>query len=507
MRPEIILNPINKYLDKFTPYRLVLCTLLIIVSAAIAFSAVGVLPYVWWAIAAQALWLAAVCRGSNVLMARIFNVSRNKNSDLISALIITLIMIPTFSVGAFVASGIAGVAAMASKYLIAPNRRHIFNPAATGIVVAELATHQIVGWWIGAPALTPLVVGGGLLVLIKMKRFIMAGTFLAVYFVLLTVALLIGGAAFGANIWPTVWPTFLAVTTASPLLFFAYIMLVEPHTSPLSTRKAAGYAALVGALYAAPQFSFVSGLYLSPEIALLLGNSFNYITSNSRRLILKLTGNKQESDGVFSFSFAGAVPKFQAGQYMEWTIPNRHSDGRGNRRYFTVASSPTEKELMLATRMPEPQSSFKKQISDMRTGDTILASDITGSFVLPKKKDQKLAFLAGGIGVTPFRSIAKYLTDIDEQRQIKLICFGNTPTDFSFKDIFTEAEKVGLETVYELVRVNPQLIAKDIPDYKERLFYLSGPLIFVQSAEKILRDLGVKRRQIRKDYFPGYGSN
>ncbi len=141
----------------------------------------------------------------------------------------------------------------------------------------------------------------------------------------------------------------------------------------------------------------------------------------------------------------------------------------------------------------------------MKLGDLMLAADIAGEFVLPDKASQKVALLAGGIGVTPFRSMVKYLTDTNEQRPVKLICFGNSPTDFAFTDVFEAAKKVGVETFYEAARISPNAITNDISDYRERLFYLSGPLAFVQSAEKILRDLGVKRHQIRKDFFPGYG--
>jgi len=505
MRPEIIFNPLNKLLDKITPYRLVFYTLLTYVASAMLFNAVGWLPYTynWLGIAVLAVWAAAICRVSNLAFARLFNVARNKNSDLISALIITLVWSPVLSAEALLGVGVAAVAAMASKYLIAPNRRHIFNPAVTGIVVAELVTRHLASWWVGAPFLMPVVAVGGLIILFKMKRFTMAGVFLTTFFTILIIGQLLGGADI-AGLWSAV----LAVVLSSPLLFFEYIMLIEPHTSPLSPRRGIVYAATVGLFYAAPLLPFLS-FYLPPEIALLLGNAFNYVISGGRRLVLKLVDQKRETDGVYSFTFTeatGHYPKFQAGQYMEWTIPNRHSDTRGNRRYFTVASSPTEKELMLATRVPAPDSSFKQQLMAMKPGDTLLAADVTGSFVLPEATDRKLAFLAGGIGVTPFRSIAKYLTDVDQRRDIRHICFGNSPTDFAFTDIFAAAEKVGVQTTYEAVRINPELIKTDIPDYKERVFYLSGPLVFVQSAEKILLDLGVKRRQIRKDFFPGYGS-
>src|SRR5258708_34079548 len=105
---------------------------------------------------------------------------------------------------------------------------------------------------------------------------------------------------------------------------------------------------------------------------------------------------------------------------MEWTVGHAHSDTGGNRRYFTLASSPTEKEVHLGVRFYDPSSSFQRAVVELPAGSTIVAGQVAGEFTLPKDPQKKLVFIAGGIGITPFRSMVKYLLDRDEKRAITL---------------------------------------------------------------------------------------
>ena len=148
----------------------------------------------------------------------------------------------------------------------------------------------------------------------------------------------------------------------------------------------------------------------------------------------------------------------------------------------------------------------------------IVASQLSGDFILPDDRKQKLAFIAGGIGITPFRSMIKYLIDHKESSPAILFYSNRSARDVVYKDIFDQAEKeLGIKTVYVVTddktlpdnwrgytgRINETIITKEIPDYKERLFYLSGPRSMVVSYQALLLKLGVKRRKIKTDYFPG----
>ena len=149
----------------------------------------------------------------------------------------------------------------------------------------------------------------------------------------------------------------------------------------------------------------------------------------------------------------------------------------------------------------------------------IVASQLAGDFTLPKDPKQKLVFIAGGIGITPFRSMIKYLIDINQKRDIVLFYACKTQNEIVYQDVFNEAqEKLGIQTIYTITdktavpeswdkkvgRIDAKMIMQEIPDYQERMFYLSGPQSMINSFEKTLQEVGIKRKKIKKDYFPGF---
>jgi ferredoxin-NADP reductase len=147
-----------------------------------------------------------------------------------------------------------------------------------------------------------------------------------------------------------------------------------------------------------------------------------------------------------------------------------------------------------------------------------LADQLSGSFTLAGRDKQPVAFIAGGIGVTPFRSMVKSMLDSKESRPASLLYFASTPEEFAFKDDFKAAAYLGLETHYCLTSNDPpaswkdlkgsadgKMISSAIPDYKDRVFYVSGPQGFVHAVEKSLTQLGLPSKQIVTDFFPGYG--
>jgi len=149
----------------------------------------------------------------------------------------------------------------------------------------------------------------------------------------------------------------------------------------------------------------------------------------------------------------------------------------------------------------------------------IVAGQIAGDFVMPKDHHQKLVFIAGGIGVTPFRSMIKYLTDKDQKRNIIVLYTAKKPDGFAYHQIFNEAHhKLGIKVVYTLTdkdsvpenwhwrvgRINQELIKEEVPDYNERLFYISGPNSMVRDFEEMLQKMGIKNSNIKTDFFPGF---
>jgi ferredoxin-NADP reductase len=490
-----LLNPVDNLLDKLTSYKLVLYFLYVVSGWAIVASLVGEVSFKWYYILLSAAVLISVCWGSNLLLSRYLNVPANKESYLITALILLLILSPGNSITDYLVLVAAAAIAMLSKYFLVISKWHIFNPAAFGAFAVGLLFHQYASWWVGTSFITPVVFIGGMLVLRKMKRFIMVITFEVVALSVIAFNTYLNQSAgqIGHNLWTAL--------IATHLLFFAYVMLTEPFTSPRHISNYLPYAAIVGFLYS------YTKLGISPEEALLLGNIFTYAIEPHRRLPLRFSRRIEEANGIESFEFSGKSGfQYKAGQYMEWTLSEHDSDFRGNRRYLTISSSPTEKDLMFTLRMPEKPSSFKHRLQEFKKGDLILADGLSGEFTLPKSEKQKLAFLAGGVGITPFRSMVKYALDFNQERDIHLIYSANSTEEFAFKDLFGAAEKFGVATTYVTKPIDKIKITAAIPDYKERYFYISGPYGFVHAMEKILLELELPASQIKTDYFPGYGS-
>ena len=304
----------------------------------------------------------------------------------------------------------------------------------------------------------------------------------------------------------------------SPLFFFAFIMLTEPLTTPPTKKLRIIYGALCGVLFS--PLIHIGSIYFTPELSLVVGNIFSYIVSPKQKLMLKIKEKIKVAQDTYDFVFTtGKNFSFKPGQYLEWTLKHTKSDSRGNRRYFTIASSPTEKDLRVGVKFYPNGSSFKNGLSEMQAGDMIVAAQLAGDFVLPKDASKKLVFMAGGIGITPFRSQIKYLLDMKERRDIVLFYSNRTIADIAYKEIFDEAQThIGLKTVYTITDVLPigtvwegktgyitaGIIRDEVPDFLDRYFYLSGPHGMVAAFEKTLEDIGVHQSQIKKDFFPGF---
>jgi ferredoxin-NADP reductase len=204
---------------------------------------------------------------------------------------------------------------------------------------------------------------------------------------------------------------------------------------------------------------------------------------------------------------------------MEWTLPHTQTDARGARRWFTLASSPTEPDLRLGVKFSEGGSSYKMAMRNMDNESVIVAAQVAGDFVMPRDQSRKLVFIAGGIGITPFRSMIKYLLDSDEQRPVRILYSARTENDFAYRDVLEAARhQLAINTEYLVTdrgatishahtasgAVNADLIRQSVPDYRECIFYISGTHDMVADVQQQLHGLGVHKRHVKTDFFPGY---
>ncbi len=503
-----MLSYIDNQLNKITMYRLVLYYLIALLGAAVIFSAAGLLAYDVFALLASIGFLIGISWITNRVFAWAFGVPANVESVYISALILALIITPIQSLNDFWFLLWASVLAMASKYIVAIKGRHLFNPVAFAVAVTYFTTNQSASWWVGNGTLLPLVIIGSLLIIRKIGRTDMVVSFLVTALAVTTLTSLISGNFFA---------TMQNVILYSPFVFFSGIILTEPLTTPPTRKLRIYYGALVGFLFI-PQLHLGS-LYITPELAILIGNIFSYYVSSQPKQILKLKEKTRLAPDIYEFVFTPTEKlKFAPGQYMEWTLGHDDPDVRGNRRYFTLASSPTEQNLKLGIKFYKASSTYKKAMLSLDRNSEVVASQIIGDFTLPQDPNQKCVFLAGGIGITPFRSMIKYLLDTRQHRLITLVYAAKTVDDIVYKDIFDRAEKeLGINVIYTLTdttnvpvswrgdvgRITPDSLMKQISGSRNALFYLSGSRDMVDTFKLSLRKLEIPNSQIITDYFAG----
>lgn len=114
-------------------------------------------------------------------------------------------------------------------------------------------------------------------------------------------------------------------------------------------------------------------------------------------------------------------------------------------------------------------------------------------------------FLAGGIGITPFRSMLKELVDAGMKRDILFIYSTSTPQDILFQDVLHAAKGVGVTVIYlHKERVTSGLLAKYLPNPLAPVYYISGPQGMVLSYQEMLMGLGIPTENIKTDSFTGY---
>lgn len=508
-----MLNYIDVFLNKITMYRLMLYYLIAVVVFSCILAFFGFLPYTPIDIIFSSIVAVIVGVLSNLVFAKVFKAVTNVESVFITSLILILIS-PIKFPSDILFLALAVVIAMASKYILATGKRHIFNPAAIAVVITGFLGYGA-SWWVGTSLMFPVVLSGGLLLARKIQRERIIFYFFATYSILVfATTFLVSGfdsAAFAIK----------ASILDSPLLFFIFVMFVEPQTSPTTKKLRSFYSFLVSLIYATGQLGILRNL-ITPEMALSIGNIFTYIANPNYRLSLSLKRKKQLSSDIYEFVFSKQNNfDFTPGQYMEWTLPHKNADSRGNRRYFSISSSPTEEEIAITVKFYDPSSSYKKVLVNLNENEKIIAAQLAGDFVLPEKFSSPLVFIAGGVGITPFRSMSKYITDKNLKCDIILIYSNRTYDEILFQDVFKKAEKNGVKTVYCLTNeksfpkdwqgirghITSETIEKEVPNFKKRTFYISGPQLMVQGFEKTLREMGVSRNQIKTDFFPGYSEN
>jgi ferredoxin-NADP reductase len=207
-----------------------------------------------------------------------------------------------------------------------------------------------------------------------------------------------------------------------------------------------------------------------------------------------------------------AKADFQAGQFLRVAL----GPGAGLSRYLSISNSPTEPGYLEFTKKLTA-SEFSQALDSLKPGDALKVTYPFGKFVLDEAAE-KIAFISGGIGITPIRSIVKYAVDKGLATDIALLYANRTFADIAFRADLEQMQKrhSRLKVVHVLGeaapgfdcrvgRIDGAVIKREIADYRERKFYLCGPPQMVEAMKKILcEELGTAQGQVVTENFQGY---
>jgi ferredoxin-NADP reductase len=210
---------------------------------------------------------------------------------------------------------------------------------------------------------------------------------------------------------------------------------------------------------------------------------------------------------------------FKPGQFANFTLDSVNTtDAGGITRCLSIASAPHEKDLMVAMRMRD--TGFKRIASALPIGASFLVEGPYGNLILHKDVKRPAVFLAGGIGITPFRSMIRHATEVGSSHKLFLFYSIRRLEDaaflnelrqlqdlnrgFKFIPTITHPDGIPHHWRGELGHITEPMLRSWIPDFQDPIFYIAGPPGMVDGMREMLAVAGVPDDNIRAEEFAGY---
>lgn len=502
-------------IGRVSMYRLVMASLGLLALYALVLSFAGQIGPQPLEIVASAIVLAVACGATDFLAQSVLRMPRRLESSLITAAILLFVLRPTVEPLGLAGLALAGVAASASKYLLAWRGRHIFNPAATGaamLTIVSIWAPDLGGsaWWVGSPWMAGPVLVLGVLLLLRTDKLPIVVTFwlvgMAVAFVRTTIQFQSAG-------FPVDVPALLLqVAFSSPFLFLGAFMLSEPLTLPPRRVQQYAIAVVVGVLAGWP--IAVGAITLGQERALLIGNLVAFLFCLRAAVRLRVEGRRDLTPTVRELTFHAARPfAFSPGQYLELDVPHRRPDARGTRREFSIVSAPEDLPEVRIAFKDGSQSSYKKALARVEPGSTLAVTGVWGDFILPSRPTAPVLLVAAGIGVTPFVSQLRHLMATGQRRDAVLVYVVSEPGELAFRDeiaasgipvvVFSRDEPRDLPDGWTWggpERLDAEGLLRTVPDIAQRAAYVSGPPRLISALAPAL----ATAKSLTTDAFAGY---
>ena len=234
----------------------------------------------------------------------------------------------------------------------------------------------------------------------------------------------------------------------------------------------------------------------------------------------KLKDRKEVAERTIAFRFEKPSGwTFKAGQFIDMTLLDpSETDPEGNTRGFSIASGPHEEMLMVATRMRD--TAFKRVLKAMPIGTAVKIEGPSGDLTLPNNSNRAVVLLAGGIGITPFRSMLVRAAKEKLAHRIFLFYSNRRPEDAPFLEelqilerensnykliaSMTEMEKSRRTWSGETGLINQEMLTRHLKGVGTLIYYIAGPPAMVKGLLKMLNKAGVDDDDIRTEEFSGY---
>ena len=186
-------------------------------------------------------------------------------------------------------------------------------------------------------------------------------------------------------------------------------------------------------------------------------------------------------------------------------------------KHLSISSSPTEGFLEVTKRLTGHP--FANALAMLKEGDKVRLRGPFGKFTLAAEagEHKKIGMLSGGIGISPLRSMIKYACDKMLDTDIVLFYSNRHEESIAFEkefeDLTRKFPKFSFANTVTMPgpswkgitgRISADMIKKYMPDYPDRVFYISGPTRMVDSMLSILKEMSIPEEQIKKEFFPGY---
>jgi ferredoxin-NADP reductase len=217
------------------------------------------------------------------------------------------------------------------------------------------------------------------------------------------------------------------------------------------------------------------------------------------------------------FDLLGEEVDFRPGQYFWVTLLDPpYDDEKGPRRHISVVTSPNERGVLgLCTRLRD--TAFKRSLAELPVGTEVEVEAPKGDFVLPEETDRPYVFIAGGIGITVFRSMLRYIDEEGLPHRVTLVYSNRDRESAAFLDELLDLER--RNDNFKLVatmtkdpswegetrRIDAELLRDHLGDDLGKFTYLvAGPPAMVEAIVATLQQAGIPEEQIRPEGFSGY---